>query len=104
MKHFNEPKGIHISPTTAKPHHNIVVAYDGLLVQSGADEVYVHCGSSDRTTNWNNIQDVPMRKHSDGTFSADVYVPDGERLNICFHDNADNWDNNNWHNYSVPIR
>jgi hypothetical protein len=103
MKHSITCAGVHVTPSTIRAHHTVEVSYEGLLAKSGAQDVFVHCGISDRGTAWKNVKDVKMQKSIDGSFSADIPIVDGDRLNICFRDSADNWDNNEGHNYTFSI-
>ena len=42
-----------------------------------------------------NVQDIPMKK-TNNVWSASI-IPSDSRLNFCFYDGANNWDNNNGH-------
>ena len=79
----------------------LVVSYSGLLAQSGATEVYLHCGEG--PGEWRNVRDVPMEKGPDGTWIARLTAGGGGTLEFCFHDAAGNWDNNNGVNWSVTV-
>lgn len=102
MKFVKPDAGIHVNPAKIRPNSTIEVSYDGLLAQSGAQEVYVHCGTA-YLKDWTDIQDIKMTKNLNGTFSAAVPISEGNTLNLCFHDNAYNWDNNSGNNYSYHI-
>lgn len=94
--------GVFVKPQEIKPNHAVEVIYDGLLSRSGAQEVYAHYGTSS-FHNWHNIHDTQMHRNMDGSFSTTIKVPHGKNFNICFHDNAANWDNNSGYNYSFEI-
>jgi hypothetical protein len=49
------------------------------------------------------VQDIKMKKGRDGSWSASLVVNDPTRLNFCFHDGADHWDNNSGRNWSYEI-
>lgn len=93
-------EGVSISPMPATEGETITISYNGLLANSGASMVYAHLGygSSD---NWRQIEDIAMSKLQ-GAWNCQV-LPKGERMNFCFHDNANNWDNNYGRNWSLGI-
>jgi hypothetical protein len=95
--------GIYVDPNALVVDETVKLTYDGLLAQFGAQEVYIHCGVSNRGTNWNQVKDFKMRKDPMGAFTANVTIPKGETFSVCFHDNAYNWDNNNGNNYSYGV-
>ncbi|MCT4605680.1 MAG: carbohydrate-binding protein [Marinisporobacter sp.] len=102
MQLFKE-NGVQITPTIVKSNHIVEVSYDGILASSGADEVYLRCGVSEQSSGWKNLKDIKMEKHANGKFCTDVTVGKGEHLNMCFHDAANHWDNNNGKNYTFNI-
>lgn len=96
------PGGIEVDPSGAKPGEKVLIRYNGLLAQSGADQVYLHGGFG--TGAWYDVLDVPMRRAMDGTWVAEVPMhPEADRFNFCFVDSADHWDNNSGSNWSVPL-
>lgn len=95
-------QGIRVEPDKVKTNSVVEVTYNGLLAQSGADEVYLHCGSS-YTDAWHDIQDIKMSKKTNDAFTANVLIQDGSTFNICFRDSSDNWDNNSGSNYIFQI-
>ena len=88
--------GITISPSSFSTGDKIKVTYNGLLSQSGANEVYAHIGWGD---SWENVNDVKMSKTKTG-FSTTITAYNSA-LNLCFKDTCDNWDNNNGNNYTI---
>ncbi len=96
------PGGVVVDPVPITAGEEIVVFYNGLLSQSGADTVYLHCGFGD-ADNWNGVQDLRMAKTGWG-FVKTLKVPNvGTRFNFCFRDPANNWDNNNGKNWSYEV-
>jgi len=93
--------GVNVYPTPITLGEHINIVYDGLLHNSGAQEVYLHMGYGSADS-WNNIQDTKMIRTGRG-WEQTFEVNDPTRLNFCFHDNANNWDNNNGHNWSFEI-
>ncbi len=102
MKHITTGHGVQINTDSLKPKNIVEITYKGLLAQSGADEVYMRCGSS-YTKDWNDIQDIRMTKVGEDAFRAQTLVQDGTVFNLCFRDSAQNWDNNSGSNYSFTI-
>jgi hypothetical protein len=93
-------EGISITPIPATAGETITITYDGLLAKSGAGTVYTHLGYGDNDS-WANIEDVVMSNIPQG-WTCDL-LPKGERMNFCFHDGANNWDNNYGHNWSIGL-
>lgn len=93
-------EGISITPIPATEGETISITYDGLLAKSGAENVYTHLGYGSNDS-WTGIEDIPMSRIPQG-WTCDI-LPKDERLNFCFHDGANNWDNNYGHNWCVTI-
>lgn len=88
--------GLTVSPLNFNAGDKIKVTYNGLLSQSGADEVYAHIGWGDT---WENVNDIKMSKTKSGfTTTITAY---NSALNLCFKDTSNNWDNNNGCNYTL---
>lgn len=102
MQFMMPDSGVHVTPSELRANRNVELVYNGLLAESGAEEVYAHCGAS-YLADWTNIQDIKMNKNSNGSFSAHIRIPEGNAFHVCFHDNASNWDNNSGSNYSFRI-
>ena len=88
--------GITISPANFASGDKIKVTYNGLLSQSGANEIYAHIGWGD---SWENVNDIKMSKTKTG-FSTTITAYNSA-LNLCFKDTCNNWDNNNGNNYRI---
>ena len=87
------PQGVVVDPTPITAGQDILVFYDGLLAQDGAQEVYLHCGFGN-SGHWNAVHDHRMAKTGYG-FVKTLTMPDTHtQFGFCFHDNAMNWDNN----------
>lgn len=93
--------GVVVDPTPITAYDEITVFYNGLLVQSGAEQIYLHVGFGD-ARNWRNVQDLRMSRTGWGWVKT-LEMPDESRFNFCFRDNAYNWDNNNGLNWSYEI-
>lgn len=101
MREANYPGGVVVDPVPITGGEEITVLYHGLLSESGAQEVYLHCGYGD-ARHWEKVSDIKMEKTGRG-WAKTFKVTDNSRFNFCFHDNAYNWDNNNGINWSFEI-
>lgn len=88
---FNTDKLIENTP--------VKISYTGNLFQKGSDDVFIHYGFGD---NWNNINDLKMDKTELG-FQAEINLLDSDKLNFCFKNSSDEWDNNNGSNYIFNV-
>lgn len=89
---------ISINPDKAKRGRDVEIRYNGLLVNSGADSVYLHYGFD----GFNNPRTVSMERKYDG-FYREIPVQGNKEINFCFKDSANNWDNNNGWNWLCSI-
>lgn len=87
--------GVVLSKATLYVGDTVTLSYSGLLVASGADQIYAHIGYNE---NWEERAFVPMN-NEDGVFVAPVKILLPGKLNISFKDSASNWDNNSSENY-----
>lgn len=97
-----EEFGIEVTPVPVTAGDEVTVRYSGLLAQNGASQIILHAGFGDNQA-WQNIQDIPMQKKGPNTWEARLAVGTDSRLNFCFHDGADHWDNNNGRNWSYEV-
>jgi len=93
-------EGVSITPMPVTEGEAVSINYDGLLAQSGASKLFTHVGYGS-SENWIQVQDIPMEKVQDG-WNCEIQ-PKGNRLNFCFHDGANHWDNNYGRNWSISI-
>ncbi|MDA8235491.1 MAG: carbohydrate-binding protein [Clostridia bacterium] len=91
--------GVRVAPVPINVQSDVTVVYDGLLAQSGANQVFLHCGFGN---DWHNQEDISLFKTSRG-WEYTFKVKDTHTLNFCFKDSANNWDNNNGRNWSYNI-
>ena len=78
---------------------NVKISYTGKLFQNGSDEVFIHYGFGD---NWDNVSDVPMNKTELG-FQVELELNNSDKLNVCFRNSINEWDNNEGQNYSFKV-
>lgn len=95
--------GVSVSPLPLTAGETLTVKYNGLLASSGADQMYLHAGYGHGQ--WHQVHDVPMQKDKPGVWRATLPLQRDEtsRLNFCFKDRAENWDNNYGLNWSLEI-
>ncbi|MFZ5945209.1 MAG: carbohydrate-binding protein [Bacillota bacterium] len=91
-------ESISIEPDAPQIGEEVRIKYDGMLAQNGASQVYLHIGYDD---NWHDLEDIPMERYTNGWYCN--FVPEEKEMNFCFHDSANNWDNNNGQNWSLII-
>lgn len=93
-------KGITISPAEPTKGETARLIYNGLLAKNGATKVYVHVGFGEE---WKKSTDYKMIKTGEG-FEVAIPVAIDTTMNLCFKDNAENWDNNSGENYSFSVQ
>lgn len=97
----SENDAISWEPMPPRTDDTLNIHYRGLLKDSGAGEIFLHYGFD----SWNrSINTIKMDKKADGSFSAAVKAERAHEMNLCFKDNADNWDNNNGNNWNLPLQ
>lgn len=90
---------ISLEPGTPQKGQPVRIEYRGLLANSGADSVWMHYGYD----GWSQVKDIPMVRTPEGNFSCVVEAEANNELNFCFKDSANNFDNNDGYNWSVPV-
>lgn len=93
--------GVNVYPTPITLGEHINIVYEGLLFTSGAQEVYVRLGFGNHD-NWHDMKEIKMLRTGRG-WEQTLQVNDPSRINFCFKDNAENWDNNYGHNWSYEV-
>lgn len=96
------PGGVVVDPTPITAGQDVVVFYNGLLAQSGAQEVYLHCGFG-KDDKWNAVSDERMAKTGFGYVKALTMPQTHTQFNFCFRDNAMNWDNNSGRDWAYQV-
>lgn len=86
-------KGVEVKPGFG---NQAEITYNGLLSKCGADQVYLHYGYGD-PTNWKNVKTEMMDRSPSG-WTKSISMLDNQII-FCFKDSANNWDNNNGHNW-----
>ena len=78
---------------------NVKISYTGKLFQNGSEEVFIHFGFGD---NWDGVSELPMTKTELG-FQSELQLNNSNKLNLCFRNSNNEWDNNDSQNYIFPI-
>lgn len=94
--------GIYMEPIPITLGDEVKIKYKGMLAESTPDKVYLHCGFA-CDSGWCQVEDIPMRKTRDGGWSAKIQAAGPGNFNFCFHDGAQNWDNNCGQNWSYMV-
>lgn len=92
--------GIYMEPVPITLGEEVKIKYKGLLAEAQAGKVYIHAGYG---PNWEKQFDLPMKKGRDGSWSVSLSVDEPSDFNFCFHDDAQNWDNNSGRNWSYQV-
>jgi hypothetical protein len=96
--HYNDDR-VSIEPFPVKSGDTAHINYQGLLRNSGADEVYLHYGID----GWKDVNTVKMSKMHDGIFGAEIKASGSHEINFCFKDSANNWDTNSGWNWKADV-
>lgn len=75
------------------------ITYKGYLFKSNSTDVSIVYGYGD---NWENTTEQPMKRTLNG-FIADIEIKEYDKINFCFKNSYEEWDNNNYQNYSAEI-
>lgn len=98
---FSQPiHGVQVKPLS-ESGMDVAIRYNGLLVNSGATDVYMHYGYGE-ADRWEDVGDMHLERSLEG-WESSVAMHDKRQLNFCFRDSADNWDNNNGLNWIYRI-
>ena len=96
---YNDDR-VSIEPAPVQSGDTVHINYQGILKNSGADQVFLHYG----VDGWRNMNTVPMQQQAGGVFGAEVRATGSQELNFCFKDSADHWDSNSGWNWKVEVR
>ena len=78
----------------------VKISYVGHLFQNDSKDVYLHYGYGE---NWNNIGEIKAEK-TDLGYQAEIKIPYGyDTLNLCYKNDAGEWDNNCGNNYIFDV-
>lgn len=94
-------EGIFMEPTPITVGDEVRMKYQGKLATKGVDNIYLRAGYG--VGDWTDVQDIKMKRGRDGSWSASLVANDPTRLNFCFHDGNDQWDNNAGRDWSYEV-
>lgn len=89
-----------VDPVPITTGEEVTVLYRGNLAESGY-RVWMRTGYGP-ADKWRDVSDSPMEKTGWG-WAKKLTVWDTTRLNLCFHNELGQWDNNYNHNWSYEI-
>ena len=75
------------------------ITYSGFLFKNNSESVSIVYGFGEQ---WDNTTHLEMEKTEEG-FKAEFKVLNFNKLNFCFKNSNNEWDNNNYQNYTAPI-
>ena len=92
---------VSLEPVSPRSGETISINYQGLLKNSGANEVYLHYGFD----SWSkSVKTVKMERVENGDFNSRIRTEGNYEINFCFKDNVNNWDNNNGRDWTAHIQ
>jgi hypothetical protein len=94
---------VKVEPKPVSQGDKVRINYQGLLAKNGAEQVYLHAGANEHD-NWNEIHDIEMNYEGDNTWTTEMEIPRAQAFSFCFKDSANNWDNNNGHNWTYEVQ
>lgn len=97
------PGGVIVEPVPPEKGSTVLLGYSGLLAQQGADRIYARVGYGD-PHHWFGVKEYEMQKRDRNYFEVTFKVENSESMHVCFRDAINNWDNNNGHNWSLPVQ
>ena len=77
----------------------VKVTYCGELYENNSEEVHIHFGYG---LLWTDVAEQAMTKTDTG-FETTINIPGTDLFNCCFRNEANEWDNNDGHNYSFVV-
>jgi len=93
------PSGVSSSPSSLQAGQNATIIYNGSL-SSTSSSITMHWGYN----NWTSVQNTPMTKQANGTWTATIMVPvSSQSVNTAFYNQNSTWDNNNGSNYNFSV-
>ena len=88
-----------IFSTNLFQNETVKLTYKGYLFKANSTEVSIVYGYGD---NWENTTEQPMQRTLNG-FITDIKIDNFDKINFCFKNSYEEWDNNNYQDYHVDI-
>lgn len=80
-------------------NETVKLTYKGYLFKGNSTEVSIVYGYGD---NWENTTEQPMTRTLSG-FITEIEVQNFDKINFCFKNSYNEWDNNNYQDYHADI-
>ena len=77
----------------------VKISYTGKFFEDNCKEVYIHYGFG---LLWDSVGETKMEKTELG-FQVEIDLAESDTLNFCLRNESNEWDNNNFENYTFPI-
>ncbi|WP_366922819.1 carbohydrate-binding protein [Metallumcola ferriviriculae] len=100
MRQANNPDGVAVDPIPVTSGDEVTVLYYGTM-SDRANQMFLHCGYG-KSDSWQKVTDMRMER-TDRGWVKNLQLSDPSRLNFCFRDENNNWDNNKGLDWSVEI-
>lgn len=101
LSSLSKTSSLSVTPVPITVGDQITITYNGFLAKNNPREIYLHYGYGSND-NWRDVKDIKMHKTPHG-WEATLKVTDNSRLNFCFKDNENCWDNNYGQNWNYEI-
>jgi hypothetical protein len=92
---------IQVEPVPIHKQSKVSIHYNGYLRLDPSSAIYFYYGYGPNGA-WEDISEILMQPSLKGV-SADIYINNKDRINFCFHNDKDQWDNNFGNNWSFEI-
>ena len=88
-----------IFSTNLFQNEKVKLTYKGYLFKGNSTEVSIVYGYGD---NWENTTEQPMKRTLNG-FTTELDIQNYNKINFCFKNSYNEWDNNNYQDYHADI-
>ncbi len=88
-----------IFSTNLFQNEKVKLTYKGYLFKANSTEVSIVYGYGD---NWENTTEQPMKRTLNG-FTTELDIQNFNKINFCFKNSYEEWDNNNYQDYHADI-
>jgi hypothetical protein len=92
-------KNIFFNTDKLTPFIKVKISYTGKFFENNSNTVFIHYGFG---KNWENGSDIQMTKSELG-YQAEIDLIKSDTFNICFYNDKNEWDNNNFQDYIFQI-
>ncbi len=92
-------KDIYLNKEKVYENSELIILYKGNLCRNNSDKLFLSYGYGNL---WENKNEIEL-KRTDFGYLGNINIQSGTNFQFCIHDSNNNWDNNNYKNYIVPI-